>query len=158
MNLVVTSTYFQVPEKWYYNWQRPRFVHLHLLYYILTRECDLNDVKSTRVICGPECSTDHYMVRSTCALECAINSMKTNEAPGIDGIPTEVCKHGGTLLKENLLKLIQKCWEEQILLQDFKYAVLILIYKNTGDRRDCSNYRGLSLFSVAGRILAKILQ
>ena len=84
--------------------------------------------------------------------------MKTNKAPGIDGIPAEVFKHGGTLLKENLLKLIQKCWEEQTLPQDFKDAVLIPIYKNKGDRRDCGNYRGISLLSVAGKILAKILQ
>ena len=83
--------------------------------------------------------------------------MKTNKAPGIDGIPAEVFKHGGTLLEENLLKLIQKCWEEQTLPQDFKDAVLIPIYKNKGDRRDCGNYRGISLLSVAGKILAKIL-
>ena len=84
--------------------------------------------------------------------------MTTNKAPGIDGIPAEVFKHGGTLLNEYLLKFTQKCWEKQTLPQDFKDAVLIQIYKNKGDRRDCGNYRGISLLSVAGKILAKIPQ
>ena len=47
-------------------------------------------------------------------LKCAIDSMKTNKTLGVDDIPTEVFNHGGTLLKEYLLKLIQKCWEEHL--------------------------------------------
>ena len=54
--------------------------------------------------------------------------MKISKAPGIHGIPVEVFKHGGTLLKENLLKLIQKCWKEHTLPQGFKDAVLIPIF------------------------------
>ena len=42
--------------------------------------------------------------------------------------------------------------------QDFKDAVLIPIYKNIGDSRDYGNYRGISLLSVTGKILAKLLQ
>ena len=67
IDFVITNTYFQVAEKWYYTWQHLRSKHLHLLHYIITRKRDLKDVKSTRVVRGSECSTDHYMVRSTCS-------------------------------------------------------------------------------------------
>ena len=30
----------------------------------------------------------------------------------------------------------------------------IILYKNKGDRGDCSNYRGISLHSVVGKLLA----
>ena len=53
MDLVITNTYFQVPEKWYFTWQHPRSKHLHLLDYIVSRKSVLKDVKSTRVMRGP---------------------------------------------------------------------------------------------------------
>ena len=40
--------------------------------------------------------------------------------------------------------------------QDFKDAKIVTIFKK-GDRSQCGNYRGISLLSTAGKILAKVL-
>lgn len=42
--------------------------------------------------------------------------------------------------------------------QDLKDAIIGTIYKRKEDRAECGNHRGISLLSVAGKILAKILQ
>ena len=40
--------------------------------------------------------------------------------------------------------------------QEFKDAMIVTIFKK-GDRTQCGNYRGISLLSTAGKVLAKIL-
>lgn len=44
-----------------------------------------------------------------------------------------------------------KIWDE------FHYALIILLYKNKGIKSGCGNYRGISLFSIAGKILARVI-
>ena len=41
--------------------------------------------------------------------------------------------------------------------QDFKDASIIHLYKRKGNRQSCDNHRGISLLSIAGKILARIL-
>jgi hypothetical protein len=41
--------------------------------------------------------------------------------------------------------------------QAFKDAKISTLYKNKGERGDCNNYRGISLLSVTGKLLARIL-
>ena len=56
-----------------------------------------------------------------------------------------------------LQDLFTSCWEQGILQQDLKDAVIISLYKNKGEISDCSNYRGIRLLSIAGKVLARIL-
>ena len=86
----------------------------------------------------------------------AVASLKDGKAPGEDGIPAEVWKHGGANLLNRLHQLITKAWMEGSVPQAWKDASIITIYKK-GDRTDCGNYRGISLLSAAGKILARIL-
>ena len=48
-------------------------------------------------------------------------------------------------------------WESAELPKYLKDALIMTIYKNKGDKRDCNNYCGISLLSVAGKCLAKII-
>ncbi len=82
----------------------------------------------------------------------AIAGLKNNKCAGPDGIPAEVFKH----FKEVHL-LIQNIWENGTLPQDWKDANIMVIYKQKGDRAVCGNSRGISLLSIAGKVLAKIM-
>ena len=90
-------------------------------------------------------------------LEKALSDTSSGKSPGQDGIPADVLKHGGTTLKRELLNLFSDCWQNECLPQDFKDVLIVTIYKKKGDRSDCGNHRGISLLSIAGKIMAKIL-
>ncbi|XP_023815252.1 uncharacterized protein LOC111948070 [Oryzias latipes] len=87
----------------------------------------------------------------------AIKQLKSGKAAGVDGIPPELWKHGGPALHSKLHELFICCWEQGKLPQDLRDAVIIPLYKNKGVKSDCSNYRGITLLSIAGKILARIL-
>ena len=87
----------------------------------------------------------------------AINSLKNKKSPGTDGIPGEVLKSGGTALHHELHQLILSIWVAEEVPQQWKNARIISIYKRKGDRATCGNSRGISLLSVAGKVLAKLL-
>jgi len=44
----------------------------------------------------------------------ALQHMSSVKAPGVDGIPAEVLKHGGSSLITHLTNLISKTWEEEL--------------------------------------------
>ncbi|XP_037790205.1 uncharacterized protein LOC119585608 [Penaeus monodon] len=72
----------------------------------------------------------------------AIEQLKCGKAAGVDGIPPEIWKDGGPTLHSKLHELLVCCWEQSKLPRDLRDAVLITLYKNKGEKSDCSNYRG----------------
>ena len=86
----------------------------------------------------------------------AIKGLKDGKAPGGDGIPAEIWKHGGSNLSNRIHRWIIKVWEEGHVPQAWKDANIVTIYKK-GDRTECGNYRSISLLSAAGKIFARIL-
>ena len=86
----------------------------------------------------------------------AITGLKDGKAPGEDGIPADVWKHGGDNLFSRLHQLITIAWEVGFVPQAWKDASIVTIYKK-GDRTDWENYRGISLLSIAGKIFVRIL-
>ena len=89
-------------------------------------------------------------------LQDAISATRENKAPGGCGIPAEVWKYGGTKLKERLYNLIDDIWKHEYMPQDWKDANIVPIFKK-GSRKECGNYRGISLLSIAGKIMARII-
>ena len=87
----------------------------------------------------------------------AIKQIKCGKAAGVDEIPPEAWKHGGPALYCKLHELFLCCWEQGKLPQDLRDAVIITLYKNKGEKSNCDNYRGITLLSIAGKILARIL-
>ena len=89
-------------------------------------------------------------------LEKALNNTKLGKSPGPDGILPEVLVHGGQTLKKFLFALFTIFWTTQVLPADLINPNLTILFKK-GDRSDCGNYRGISLLSVVGKVLADIL-
>ena len=87
----------------------------------------------------------------------AIQHLSSGKAPGTDAIPAEVYKAGGLPMTEKLTELFQCMWRKEVISQDFKDASIIHLYKRKGNPQVCDNHRGISLLSIAGKILAKIL-
>ena len=98
-------------------------------------------------------------------LDCYINVSEVKDASkqftkgkqaGKDGIPAEVFEAGGMPLMKKLTELINNIWKSGKVPQDFKDASIVSLFKK-GKRSLCDNYRGISLLSVAGKILARVI-
>lgn len=90
-------------------------------------------------------------------MQIALAQLRNGKAPGEDGLPAELFKLGGTVLHDEIMKLLKTIWETEQVPQDFKDATIIPLYKGKGSRQNTNNYRGISILSVAGKILARIL-
>jgi len=86
----------------------------------------------------------------------AIRGIKNKKSPGQDCIPRDFEKCGKPLLTV-LFCIFTKCWNRRCLPDDFRDTNIITLYKNKGDRRDCNNYRGISLLCIAGKVFARLL-
>ena len=87
----------------------------------------------------------------------AIKSLKAGKAAGGDEIRPEMLK---ALNREGILWLTRVCqvaWRSGKAPRDWQSGVLIPVHKK-GDRRDCNNYRGISLLSLLGKVYAKCLE
>ena len=86
----------------------------------------------------------------------ALKTLKNNKAAGPDNIPAEILKADIDLSANTLLPLINKIWREEKCPDDWKNGHIAILPKK-GDLSQCSNYRGIMLLSVPGRILSRII-
>ena len=70
----------------------------------------------------------------------AINQLSSGKAPGADSIPPEIYKEGGLPVAQCLTELFTKIWDTETVPQEFKDAMIVHIYKRTGDRAACDNH------------------
>jgi hypothetical protein len=82
-----------------------------------------------------------------------IKRLKYNKAPGENGITAEMLKVGGQNLEENIVKLINKAWDEETIPQRWKETLICPLHKK-GDRSKCENYRGIALMDTIYKIMA----
>ena len=69
---------------------------------------------------------------------------KTHKSPGTDQIPTNLIKVGNRTLRSEINILSNSIWNNKDLPEEWKESIIASIYKN-GDKRDCSNCRGITL-------------
>ena len=86
----------------------------------------------------------------------AIKLLSSGKAPGSDAIPAEIYKAGGPPIAEKLTELFHIMWRKEAIPQRFKVQQLSTYSKGKGILV-CDNYRGISLSSIAGKILARVL-
>ena len=71
----------------------------------------------------------------------AIKLMSSGKALGSDAIP----------------ELFHIMWRKEAIPQEFKDATIIHLFKRKENPQVCDNHRGISLLSIAGKILARVL-
>jgi Reverse transcriptase (RNA-dependent DNA polymerase) len=86
----------------------------------------------------------------------AIQRLKLGKTSGKDEIVSEVLKRGGDKVEYAVYLLCVKVWEEEKLPKDWTKGIICPIYKD-GDKRDTSNYRGITLLSIVGKVYAQII-
>ena len=82
----------------------------------------------------------------------ALNEMKGGKAPGMDGVRVEMSKEGGVTVLEWLVTLFNICFMLSIVPVDWVIACMVPLYKGKGYMYECSNFRGISLLSVVGKV------
>ena len=87
----------------------------------------------------------------------AIKLLSSGKAPGSDAIPAEIYKAGGPPVAEKLAELFHIMWRKEVIPQEFKDATIIHLFKSKGNSQVCDNHRGISLLSIAGKVLARVL-
>jgi hypothetical protein len=89
-------------------------------------------------------------------LEMALEKLKRHRLPGIDQILAELIKAGGRTIRSEIHKLINSIWNKKELFEEWKESIIVPINKKC-DKRDCSNYRGISILPTTYKILSSIL-
>ena len=85
-----------------------------------------------------------------------IMRMKNGRAAGPGDIPIELIKSGRQKLLEMITILLNKIINGEKVPEEWKVAIITSIHKK-GDKRECKNYRGISVINTFSRIYGKIL-
>jgi hypothetical protein len=80
--------------------------------------------------------------------------LKNGKSVGVDGIQAELLKYGGDKLANRLTKLCNHIWEKGEVPRDWQDGIIIPFPKK-GDLKDYNNWRGITLLSVPGKVLAE---
>ena len=91
---------------------------------------------------------------SALEVELAIEKLKSHKSPGIDQIPAELIKAGGSTNRCAIHELIIAIWNKEELPGEWKESIIVPIHKK-GDKTDCNNYRGISLLPTTYKIFVQ---
>ena len=64
---------------------------------------------------------------------------------------------GGEAVLDKLQDLFTNCWKKEVLRQILRMQLFCFSVQNKGEKSDCSSYRCITLLSIAGKILARVL-
>ncbi|CAH1099638.1 unnamed protein product, partial [Psylliodes chrysocephalus] len=86
-----------------------------------------------------------------------ISALKTNSAPGYDGIPTHIIKKTHLEILIPLTHIFNLCFETGTIPTHFKSTVIVPIHKN-GPKTNIKNYRPISLINGFAKVFEKCLK
>ena len=89
-------------------------------------------------------------------VEKAMGRLKNGKAARNDNITAELLKNEGEAVVDWVTELVQDVWRTRQVLEEWKNATLVPLFKKK-DQVICDIYRGISLLSVPGNVLALIL-
>ncbi|KAG0716601.1 LINE-1 reverse transcriptase [Chionoecetes opilio] len=87
----------------------------------------------------------------------AVAKLKGGKAADVCNISAELLKAGGEAMIRGLHAVLTAVWQSGTIPPDWKRRLVVPIWKGKGDSQDCNNYRGITLLSVPGKVLAHLL-
>ncbi|KAK3508205.1 hypothetical protein QTP70_017467 [Hemibagrus guttatus] len=86
-----------------------------------------------------------------------VQQLLGGKAPGVEEIPPEYLKSLDVVGLSWLTRLCNIAWRSGTVPLDWATGVVIPLFKK-GDRRVCSNYRGITLLSLPGKVYSRVLE
>ncbi|GAA6083977.1 receptor-type tyrosine-protein phosphatase F-like, partial [Tachysurus ichikawai] len=86
-----------------------------------------------------------------------VEKLLSGKAPGVDEIRPEYLKSLDVVGLSWLTHLCNIAWRLGTVPLDWQTGVVVPLFKK-GDRRMCSNYRGITLLSLPGKVYARVLE
>ncbi|GAA6064832.1 receptor-type tyrosine-protein phosphatase F-like, partial [Tachysurus ichikawai] len=86
-----------------------------------------------------------------------VEKLLSGKAPGVDEIRPEYLKSLDVVGLSWLTRLYNIAWRLGTVPLDWQTGVVVPLFKK-GDRRMCSNYRGITLLSLPGKVYARVLE
>lgn len=115
---------------------------------------------SAQLTCNCRSHSENINIETSCPVLSevvnAINSLKSNKSPGLDGISPELLKADPHISAQIILPLITDFWVAEALPSELKEGVIFKIPKK-GDLKDRNNWRGITLLSMVNKIIAHII-
>ena len=87
----------------------------------------------------------------------AVAKLKGRKAVGICNISAELLKAGVEAMIRGLHAVLTAVWHSGTIPPDWKKGLVIPISKRKGNCQDSNNYRGITLLTVPGKVLAHLL-
>ena len=123
---------------------------------VLNRPSSINDDAINRLP-QVECNLQFDEFPTVAETVKAIKFLSSGKAPGSDAISAEIYKAGETAVAKKMTELFHIMWRNDAIPQEFKDASIIHLFKRKGNPQLCDNRRGISLLSIDGKVLARIL-
>ncbi|KAI3363599.1 hypothetical protein L3Q82_001231 [Scortum barcoo] len=89
--------------------------------------------------------------------EVVVRKLRSGKAPGVDEIRPEYLKSLDVVGLSWLTRLCNIAWRLGTVPLEWQTGVVVPLFKK-GDRRVCSNYRGITLLSLPGKVYARVLE
>ena len=86
-----------------------------------------------------------------------VRKLPSGKAPGVDEIRPEYLKSLDIVGLSWLTRLCNVAWQLGTVPLDWQTGVVVPLFKK-GDRRMCSNYRGITLLSLPGKVYSRVLE
>ena len=88
----------------------------------------------------------------------SIKEIKTNKAPGPDGITNEMLKHGGVALKREIIQVCNEIlFEREEQPNYWRMGEIISIFKGNGKKTQMKYQRGITLTSCILKLIERII-
>jgi hypothetical protein len=91
-------------------------------------------------------------------VQIAVSKLKNGKAADVDGITNEMVKSGGLAIFEWLVRLLfNACMNIDNAPDEWRNAIVVPLFKGNRDKKECKNYRGISLLSTPGKVYERVL-